>query len=89
VYGSNRGHDSIAIFAVDAATGMLTPAGHASTQGKWPRGFALDPAGRFCYVANEHSDSIVVFRVDAASGALTPTGHALSVPSPVCVLFAG
>ncbi len=89
VYGSNRGHDSIAVFAVDAASGMLTPAGHAATLGKWPRGFALDPAGRFCYVANERSDSIVLFRVDAASGALTPTGHVLSVPSPVCVVFAG
>ncbi len=88
VYGSNRGHDSIAIFAVDAASGMLTPAGHASTLGHWPRHFALDPAGRFCYVANERSDSIVVFRVDAAGGALTPAGHALDVPSPVCVLFA-
>lgn len=89
VYGSNRGHDSIAIFAVDDASGMLTPAGHVSTQGQWPRSFALDPAGRFCYVANEHSDAIVAFQVDAVSGALTPAGHTLAVPSPVCVLFAG
>ncbi|MGQ9905058.1 MAG: lactonase family protein [Anaerolineae bacterium] len=88
VYGSNRGHDSIAIFAVDEISGMLTPAGHASTLGKWPRGFALDPAGRFCYAANQHSDSIVVFRVDVVSGALTPADYALDVPSPVCILFA-
>ncbi|MCS7060481.1 MAG: lactonase family protein [Anaerolineae bacterium] len=89
VYGSNRGHDSIAIFAVDEIKGTLTPAGHAPTLGHWPRNFAFDPTGRFCYVANERSDSIVIFRVDATTGALTPTGHTLEVPSPVCVLCAG
>ena len=89
VYASNRGHDSIAIFAVDEATGQLSPAGHASTQGNWPRNFALDPAGQFCYAANERSDTVVAFRVDPQTGGLTPTGQVLSVPSPVHILFAG
>ncbi|MCX7668628.1 MAG: lactonase family protein [Anaerolineae bacterium] len=89
VYMSNRGHDSIAIYAVDAATGQLTPAGHVATQGAFPRHFALDPTGAFMLVANQNSDNVVVFRVDGETGQLTPTGHAVTVPSPVCVRFAG
>ena len=46
LYGSNRGHDSIVIFAIDTATGGLTPVGWQSTQGRTPRFFALDPSGR-------------------------------------------
>lgn len=87
VYMSNRGHDSIAIFAVDEATGRLTPAGHAATQGAFPRHFALDPTGAFMLVANQNSDNVVVFRVDAKTGQLTPTGHQVAVPLPVCVRF--
>jgi 6-phosphogluconolactonase len=88
VYMSNRGHDSIAIFAVDEATGKLTPAGHEPTQGSFPRHFALDPSGAFMLVANQDSDNVVVFRVDQVTGKLTPTGHAVEVPMPVCVKFA-
>ena len=87
VYGSNRGHDSIAIFAVDAATGTLTPAGHESTQGRTPRGFAIDPTGTFLLAANQESDTIVTFRIDAETGQLTPTGQVAASPSPVCVAF--
>ena len=88
LYGSNRGHDSIAIFAVDSATGKLTAAGHQSTRGKKPRSFAIDPTGTYLLAANQDSDSIAVFRIDAASGALTPVGAPFSVPRPVCVLMA-
>ena len=85
---SNRGHDSIAIFAVDQATGKLTPVGHEPTQGAFPRHFALDPTGAFMLVANQDGDNVVVFRVDQLTGKLTPTGHAVEVPMPVCVRFA-
>lgn len=85
LYGSNRGHHSIAIFAIDPKTGMLTPAGHASTQGKTPRNFGIDPTGTYLLAANQDSDSVVVFRIDRQTGALTPTGHTVSVPRPVCV----
>lgn len=88
VYMSNRGHDSIAIFAADPATGKLTPAGHAPTQGNFPRHFALDPTAAFMVVANQNEDNVVSYRVDAATGALTPTGHTAAVPLPVCVRFA-
>jgi 6-phosphogluconolactonase len=85
VYASNRGHDSIAIFAVDAATGKLTAAGHQPTLGKRPRNFAIDPTGTFLLAANQDSDSIVVFRIDAASGKLRAVGKPVRVPTPVCV----
>ena len=85
VYGSNRGHDSIVIFAVDKATGKLSLVGHEPTQGKFPRNFALDPSGHWLYVANQNSDNIVTFRVDEESGKLTPTGQVTEVPRPICI----
>lgn len=87
VYGSNRGHDSIAIFTVDQSTGLLTAAGHESTQGKIPRNFAIDPTGTFLLAANQNSDNVVVFRIDQQTGQLTATGHSLDVPTPVCLKF--
>ena len=88
LYGSNRGHDSIAIFAIDEQTGALTPAGHCSTGGRTPRNFNIDPSGRFLLAANQDSDSIVVLRIDPETGALEPTGASVEVPKPVCILFA-
>jgi 6-phosphogluconolactonase len=88
VYMSNRGHDSIAIFAVDDATGRLSAVGHEPTQGAFPRHFSLDPSGAYMLVANQDGGNVVVFRVDAATGKLTPTGHVVDVPLPVCVRFA-
>jgi len=85
LYGSNRGHDSIVIYAIDQADGTLACIGHESTQGKTPRNFAVDPAGEFLLAANQDSDSIVIFRLDPASGELTATGHRVDVPTPVCV----
>ncbi|MDD4890481.1 MAG: lactonase family protein, partial [Phycisphaerae bacterium] len=74
LYGSNRGHGSIAVFAIDEKTGKLTPISHQSTLGKTPRNFGIDPAGNWLLAANQDSDSIVVFRIDARTGGLTPTG---------------
>lgn len=87
VYGSNRGHDSIAIYAVDQTTGMLTSIGWESTQGKGPRFFTLDPSGNFLYAANENSDTIVTFRVSKETGKLNPTGQMIKTGSPVCIVF--
>ena len=87
VYGSNRGHDSIAVFTVEAKTGKLTLVQNESTQGKTPRHFAIDPSGRWLLAENQNSDSVVVFAIDAASGKLKPTGQTISVGSPVCAVF--
>jgi len=87
VYGSNRGHDSIVVFAVDAGKGTLTPIEHVSTQGKFPRNFTVDPTGRYLFAANQNTDNIVVFRIDQKTGRLTPTGQVLEHGAPVCVKF--
>jgi 6-phosphogluconolactonase len=88
LYCSNRGHDSIAAFRLDAKTGRLRLFGHTPTGGKTPRNFAIDPSGRFLLVANQNSDSIVTFRLDPQTGALTPTGQTVEVPTPVCLKLA-
>jgi 6-phosphogluconolactonase len=85
VYGSNRGHNSIAIFAVDPATGKLTAAGHEPTLGKNPRNFAIDPTGAYLLAENQDSDSIVLFKIDAATGGLTKVGEPVRIPRPVCI----
>jgi 6-phosphogluconolactonase len=88
LYASNRGHDSIVVFAVDAATGRLSLVQHQPSGGAIPRNFAIDPTGRFLLAAHQRSGGVVSFRIDSSSGRLTPAGQALSVPSPVCVRFA-
>jgi 6-phosphogluconolactonase len=87
LYGSNRGHNSLAIFRIDAQNGGLTPVGHQSTGGRTPRNFGIDPTGRFILAANQGSDSIVVFRLDQNTGELKETGQSIKVPTPVCVKF--
>ena len=87
LYGSNRGHDSITIFAIDAKKGTLTLVDHVSTQGKVPRNFGIDPTGQFLLAANQNTNNVVVFRIDAKSGRLTPTGQSVEVGAPVCVKF--
>lgn len=86
LYGSNRGHDSIVIYAIDAATGLIAYIGHTPTQGKTPRNFAIDPTGTYLFAAHQDSDTIVAFRIDPETGRLTPTGNITQVPKPVCVL---
>jgi 6-phosphogluconolactonase len=86
LYGSNRGHDSIAIFRI-GPNKHLTRAGLHSTHGKTPRHFAIDPTGAFLIAANQDSDSLVVFRIDRDSGLLLDTVARANVPSPACVRF--
>jgi 6-phosphogluconolactonase len=88
VYVSNRGHNSIATFRVDARDNTLAPIGWESTQGKKPRFFTLDPSGNMLYVANEDSDTIVAFRLDSKSGLPVPTGLIVRTGSPSCIAFA-
>jgi 6-phosphogluconolactonase len=88
LYASNRGDgNSIAVFAIDSAKGTLTPVEYASTQGKTPRNFAIDPSGTVLFAENQQSNNIVVFRIDPQAGKLTPTGKVVDVPSPVDVKF--
>ena len=88
VYASNRGHNSIGIFAIDSRSGTLVPVGWELTEGETPRFFALDPSGEFLYAANEDTDTVVMFRVDRTGGMLTPTGQIVKVGSPVTIVFA-
>jgi 6-phosphogluconolactonase len=87
LYGSNRGHNSIAVFTIDEKTGKLTAAGHQAENIKTPRNFGIDPTGKFVLVANQDGDSILVFRVDGQTGALQATGEKVEVGKPVCVKF--
>jgi 6-phosphogluconolactonase len=87
LYGSNRGHDSLAIFAIDPAQGTLTPVGHESTRGRIPRNFAIAPCGTFLAAANQDTDNLLMFRLDPASGRLTPTGDVVQPGTPICVKF--
>jgi 6-phosphogluconolactonase (cycloisomerase 2 family) len=88
LYASNRGHDSIAIYAVDAATGRIEPAGWEPTQGRTPRYFCFDPDASHLYAANQDSHTIVEFRIDGATGRLAPTGQVVETGSPTCIVFA-
>jgi 6-phosphogluconolactonase len=85
LYGSNRGHDSIAGFAIDAKTGELRLLGFTPTQGKNPRNFAIDPSGTFLLAANQDGNNIVSFRINQETGELTPTGQVCQVSMPVCI----
>ena len=87
LYASNRGHDSIAVFAIDASQGTLTPIEYASTKGKEPRHFEIAPGGELLFAANEHSGNVVVFRIDQQTGRLTPAEKELQIGAPVCVKF--
>jgi 6-phosphogluconolactonase len=87
LYASNRGHDSIAVFAIDRRRGTLTPVENVPTGGKIPRSIAIDPTGSFLLAANQKSDNVVVFRIDTRTGRLTPTGGKVEVAAPVCVTF--
>lgn len=87
LYGSNRGQDSVVLFAIDPAKGTLTNAGFTLTRGKTPRNFAIDPTGHWLFAENHESDNFVIFKIDEKTGQLTPQGDALHVPAPVCIKF--
>jgi 6-phosphogluconolactonase len=87
LYASNRGHDSIAVYAIDSSKGTLTPIEHTPTGGKTPRSFEIEPTGTLLFAENQQSNNIVIFRIDEKTGKLTPTGKVLEVGQPVCVKF--
>jgi 6-phosphogluconolactonase len=87
VYASNRGHDSIAIFASDPATGLLESRGFEPSQGRTPRDVNIDPTGAFLFAANQDSDTVVQFRIDQETGKLSPTGMVTAVGTPTCIKF--
>ena len=87
LYGSNRGHNSLAVFAIDPANGHLTAVEHIASEGKTPRNFAFDPTSQWIVLTNQNSSNAVVFRVDSATGRLTRTGEPVPVPAPFCERF--
>jgi 6-phosphogluconolactonase len=87
LYGSNRGHDSITRYSIDAAKGTLTYVDTVPTQGNSPRCFSIDPSGRFLIAVNERSDNAVGFQIDPKTGGLTPTGQTLEVGAPVSLQY--
>ncbi|CAG7642552.1 6-phosphogluconolactonase [Paenibacillus solanacearum] len=88
LYASNRGHDSIAVFAIAEDRVLLTATQHVSSGGKTPRNFALTPDGAYLIAANQDSDTIVTFAVDPDTGKLTETARETGVPKPVCIRVA-
>ena len=88
LYGSNRVHDSITIYAIDQADGHLSFVGIEPTRGMWPRNFAIEPTGEYLYAANDATNNIIPFKVDPQTGKLTRTGLVTSVPKPNCIKFA-
>jgi 6-phosphogluconolactonase len=88
LYGSNRGHDSLVVYAVDEPTGRLSFVEHQSCLGRTPRDLTIDPSGRFVLVANQDSDAVVVFRVDPESGKLADSGQRAEIGTPMCAKFA-
>ena len=87
LYGSNRGHDSIAVYRIDPSQGTLTFVEHERADIRTPRNFNIDPTGKFCLVANQGADSVVVFEINQKTGALEPTGNVISIGRPVCIRF--
>jgi 6-phosphogluconolactonase len=87
LYGSNRGHDSIVVYAIDAGSGRLSQVQHEPTQGKAPRNFAIDPTGAWLLAENQNSDTVVVFKIAPQSGRLTATGQSVEVGAPVAAVF--
>jgi 6-phosphogluconolactonase len=87
LYASNRGCDTIEVFAIDPHSGRLTHRQSCTTHGRTPRFFALHPGGHLLYVLNEDSDSVVVLRVDPTDSRLSPAGPTLACGSPVCLIF--
>jgi 6-phosphogluconolactonase len=86
LYGSNRGHNTIAVFSI-SRQGIVTLLDNVETQGKMPRNFGIDPTGSFLLALNQSSNNVVVFRIDTKTGRLSPTGQTVETPGPMCVRF--
>jgi 6-phosphogluconolactonase len=89
LYGSNRGHDSLAIYRIDKTKGTMTLVGHESTRGRIPRNFEISPCGTFLAAANQDTNNVILFRLDPKSGRLQPTGDVVEAGTPICVRFMG
>src|SRR6185503_7069929 len=87
LYGSNRGHDTIVVYALDGKTGRMTLVQHQATEGKIPRSFGIDLTGSYLFAGNQNSDSVVVFRIHPTTGRLHPAGTTIEVGAPVCMKF--
>ena len=87
VYASNRGHDSLAIFRIEDATGKMIPVDIASTQGGNPREFDFEPSGKFLFVGNQTTNQMVTFAVDPEPANSRATGAKIRVPKPACIKF--
>jgi 6-phosphogluconolactonase len=87
LYASNRGHNTIAVFRINARTGNLTLVEHAPTDGEKPRCFNVDPSGHFLIAANQDSDNVVIFSINSRTGQLAPTDQQLKIGSPVAIVF--
>lgn len=87
VYAANRGHDSIAVFAVNQDTGTLSLVQIISTEGHWPRDFCLDPSENFLLASNEESGNLTLFKRNQESGELALLQSSIEVPYPVCIKF--
>jgi 6-phosphogluconolactonase len=87
LYGSNRGHDSIAVYRINPVKGTLTFVEHERADIKTPRNFNIDPTGKFCLVANQGGNSVVVFKINQKTGALELTSSKISIGKPVCIRF--
>jgi 6-phosphogluconolactonase len=87
LYASNRGHDSIAVFAIDGKSGKLNRVQVVPSGGSTPRNFTIDPTGKHLLAANQDSNNIVLFDRDLKTGKLTPADKTVTTPSPVCLIF--
>ncbi len=87
LYGSNRGHDTIAMYAIEAGSGRLSFLGAEPIRGRVPRNFAIDPSGKWLLAAGQDSHGVSVFAIDQATGRLRFTGRTTPVPAPVCIVF--
>jgi 6-phosphogluconolactonase len=87
VYASNRGHDSIAMYKVEAGTGRLEFLGVEPIRGQTPRNFVIDPTGRFLLAGGQGSNTVTIFAIDPETGRLSFTGESVAVPAPVCIRF--
>jgi 6-phosphogluconolactonase len=87
LYGSNRGHDSIVVYAIDPRDGALRLQGHESTRGRIPRNFEVSPDGAFLIAANQDTSDLFTFRIDAATGMPAWTGQRAEAGTPICVRF--
>ena len=85
LYGSNRGHDSVAVFSIDQENGKLTPEDFTPCGGATPRNLCLTPTGRHLFSANQNADRISIFSRDAQTGRLVDTGRAIEIGTPMCM----